>query len=111
MDKDKFHSYTRMMPNELEAVLKDQKKNHALTHTSGSDFGQASPGHLPLVGCKVTCCLLFKRLLSGIVFRFLGHGSSFSSHSHDFKLGRTIVEAIVYEVCEALNAGIVKQKE
>ncbi|EYB88355.1 hypothetical protein Y032_0248g76 [Ancylostoma ceylanicum] len=37
-----------------------------------------------------------------ICLRYLGHGSSFSAHAHEFKLGKTTVMQVVYETCSAL---------
>ncbi|KAL6731105.1 hypothetical protein Aduo_002012 [Ancylostoma duodenale] len=84
-----LQSYTRLYVDEFESLLAKlvSRLGHAPTH-----LAPISPRH------RLAVCP-----------RYLGHGSSFAAHSHNFNLGRSTVAAVVYETCRAIMAEFWKE--
>ncbi|VDK44546.1 unnamed protein product [Cylicostephanus goldi] len=83
-DEELFHEYTRLTFSEFESLhnrLKDRLQ-HLRSHRYPIDTIH-----------RLAICL-----------RYLGHGRSFHALGHEFRLGRSTVTAIVYEVCRAILA-------
>ncbi|RCN52301.1 transposase, IS4 family [Ancylostoma caninum] len=81
-DVEKFMEYTRLTPEEFEYI--HHRVQHRLTHKR-THLAPIEPRY------RLAICL-----------RYLGHGSSFGTHAHEFKLGRTTVMQVVYETCSAI---------